>query len=119
MDSNQVINGQTYFYAVVSYDHGDDSLGIPPSECSKIITYDPTTNTYTTDVNTAIVVPSSRAAGYVKPNLGNGIVNESGGLTTGSIFVDIIDERAVEDNNPYTILADSPMKPLQLAVVAV
>lgn len=103
VDSNQVINGQTYFYAVVSYDHGSDSLGIPPSECSKIITYDPTTNKYTTDVNTAIVVPRSPTAGYVAPNLGDGIVNESGGLTTGSIFVDIIDEAAVEENNPYSL----------------
>ncbi|MCB0281703.1 MAG: hypothetical protein KDF60_03920 [Calditrichaeota bacterium] len=103
IDSNQVVNGQTYFYAVVSYDHGSDSLGIPPSECSKIITYDPTTNTYTTDVNTAIVIPRSKTAGYVAPNLGDGVVNESGGLTTGSIFVDIIDENAIEDDNNYVL----------------
>ena len=30
VDSNNVINGQTYYYAVVSYDHGDDSLEIAP-----------------------------------------------------------------------------------------
>lgn len=103
VDSNRVINGQTYFYAVVSYDRGSDSLGIPPSECSKIITYDPTTNTYTTDINTAIVVPSSKTAGYVSPNIGDGIVNEKGGVSTGAVFVDIIDETAVEDNNQYSI----------------
>jgi hypothetical protein len=42
VDSNNVINGQTYYYAVVAYDHGD-SLGIPPSETSKKITVDPIT----------------------------------------------------------------------------
>jgi hypothetical protein len=34
VDTNNVINGQTYYYAVVAYDHGD-SLGIPPSETTK------------------------------------------------------------------------------------
>ncbi len=103
VDSNNVINGQTYFYAVVSYDRGSDSLGVPPSECSKIITYDPTTNSYTFDVNTASVVPRRRAAGYTKPTLKGGVQSASGGGSTGSITVDIIDELAVDDDNPFFI----------------
>ena len=43
VDSNEVRNGQTYYYAVVAYDHGD-SLGIPPSETTKKISKDPITS---------------------------------------------------------------------------
>lgn len=32
------VNGQTYFYAVTSYDKGSTEYKIPPSECSKFIT---------------------------------------------------------------------------------
>ncbi len=104
VDSNNVINGQTYYYAVVSYDHGDDSLGIPPSECSKIITFDPTTNTYKFDVNTAMVIPRNRAAGYVPPEIANNsVVPEPGTIATGKFKVRIINEMAVEDNNKFLI----------------
>ena len=107
IDSNNVINGQTYFYAVVSYDHGSDSLAIPPSECSKIVTFNPTTNEYSLDVNTARVVPRKRVAGYTPPNIingdiNNGIVREEG-YSTGTISVDILDERAVENDSKYLI----------------
>ncbi|MBD3226394.1 MAG: hypothetical protein GF313_16820 [Caldithrix sp.] len=103
VDSNNVINGQTYFYAVVSYDHGSDSLGIPPSECSKIVTFDPTTSEYTFDVNTARVIPKRRSAGYVKPRLSNGVENATGGGSTGSITVELIDEMKVQDNDTFRI----------------
>ena len=62
VDSNNVINGQTYYYAVVAYDHGD-SVGIPPTESTKKITVDPITSELTFDVNTAQVVPGPRTSG--------------------------------------------------------
>ncbi len=108
VDSNNVINGQTYFYALVSYDHGSDTLEIAPSECSKIITYDPTTNVYKFDVNTARVVPRSRVAGYTPPSIVNsdingGITPEPGTTMTGTFGLKIVDESAVEDNNKFLI----------------
>ncbi len=107
VDSNNVINGQTYFYAVVSYDHGSDSLRIPPSECSKIISFNPVTNEYSFDVNTGKVIPRARSAGYVNPEIknssvNNGIVREKG-YSTGNFAIDIIDQRKVEDNNRFEI----------------
>ncbi len=108
VDSNNVINGQTYFYALVSYDHGSDTLEIAPSECSKIITYDPTTNVYKFDVNTARVVPRSRVAGYSPPSIVNsdingGVIPEPGTTMTGTFGLKIVDESAVEDNNKFLI----------------
>lgn len=107
VDSNNVYNGQTYYYTVVSYDHGNDSLGIPPSECSKIITFDPTTNKYTFDNNTAKVIPRSKTAGYESSKILNydnnfGIMRESG-TSTGKFSLKIIDELALEDSNKFYI----------------
>jgi len=108
VDSNHVINGQTYFYAVVSYDRGDDSLRIPPSVCSKIISYNPTTNEYSFDINTAKVIPRRRAAGYVPgtikdAEINGGIVRKKG-FSTGTFTLEIIDDRATKDNDTYNIL---------------
>ncbi|MBM2846988.1 MAG: hypothetical protein HW407_2300 [Bacteroidetes bacterium] len=81
-----VHNGQTYYYAVVSYDYGLVTVtttgevdGIPPSECTSIINADINGNV-TTDVNTAVVVPSAPSAGYVKPGLDGPILHDGPGI---------------------------------------
>ncbi len=109
VDSNNVISGQTYYYAVTAYDRGflggdEGSLqaGIPPSETSKSITYDPTTDRYIYDVNTARVVPGPRVAGYVAPSIeaAGGLIRD-GGNGTGLIKIDIVDEFAIPDGGSY------------------
>ncbi len=111
VDSNNVINGQTYYYAVVAYDRGfaGDAgeafrNGIPPSETSKTITYDPTTDSFIFDTNTAAVTPRPRVAGYVPPSVLDeaGLVHETG-TGTGAIRLEIVDELAVLDDQPYRI----------------
>ncbi len=111
VDSNKVINGQTYYYTVVAYDRGfaGDAgeafrNGIPPSETSKTITYDPTTDSFIFDTNTASVIPRPRVAGYVPPSVldESGLVHETG-TGTGSIRLEIVDELAVLDGQPYRI----------------
>jgi len=111
VDSNNVINGQTYYYAVAAYDQGfaGDAgeafrNGIPPSETSKTITYDPTTDAFIFDVNTASVIPRPRVAGYVPPTFVDeaGLVHESG-AGTGRIRIDVVDELAVLDDQRYRI----------------
>ncbi|MCY4170335.1 MAG: hypothetical protein OXE59_07000 [Bacteroidetes bacterium] len=117
VDSNNVVNGQTYYYTVAAYDRGyagdpDDALtqGIPPSETSKTITYDPTTDQYIFDVNTVAVVPGPKVAGYVSASAvdPSGITHENG-HATGRILINVVDELAVQDNQPYRIqFSDSP-----------
>lgn len=107
VDSNQVYNGQTYFYAVVAYDHGSDELKVPPSLCSKIISYDPTTNVYRFDINTAKVIPRRRAAGFVPghikdQDINDGIIREEG-FATGTFGLEIVDDRLQEDDNKFVI----------------
>lgn len=107
VDSNNVINGQTYFYAIVAYDRGSDSLRIAPSECSKIITYNPLTDKYSFDINTGSVIPRVKAAGYQQAEIkngddNNGFVREEG-FSTGTFNLKILDERSVENDNKFVI----------------
>ena len=111
VDSNNVINGQVYYYALAAYDRGfagDAGMafanGIPPSETSKTITFDPTTDRYIFDVNTVSAVPGPRVAGYVVPNAMDvaGLVHERG-HATGNIRILVVDELSVRDNQPYRI----------------
>lgn len=107
VDSNNVQNGQTYYYAVVAYDRGfvgDAGAGfeggIAPSETAKTITFDPTTDTHIFDVNTVAVTPGPRVAGYVEPSLE---ISHAAGNGTGSVDVRIVDELAVPPDNTFRV----------------
>lgn len=97
VDSNDVRNGQTYYYAVVAYDHGD-SLGIPPSETTKKISSDPITSKLIFDNNTVQVIPGPRASGYVKPEIGSTDVTHSGGLGNGQVSFQVINDLDIKDD---------------------
>jgi len=104
VDSNNVVNGQIYYYAVVSYDHGDDSLGVAPTECSKSITLNPETNEIFLDVNTIRIIPRIPTAGFSEGVvLDDGFIDHVAGFGTGIIKIDIIDPRALEDNNNFEL----------------
>jgi len=82
VDTN-VKNGQTYYYAIVSYDHGlvdtvsgGEFAGISPAECTSRIQKDVAGNVKV-DINTAVVTPRSPAAGYEDPSLNGNIVREA------------------------------------------
>jgi len=107
VDSNNVINGQTYYYAVVAYDHGD-SIGIPPTETTKKITVDPITSELTFDKNTVMVVPGPRTSGYVEPSINNNNVVHTNGVGSGDVKFSIMDDLAIEESGKYLLeFADS------------
>lgn len=91
-----VTNGITYYYAVVTYDHGDDSLNLPPSESQAIIQRDAVTQEFKFDVNTASVVPNAEANGFVssKKELQDGVtlVHLPPGAATGKISFKVLNE---------------------------
>jgi hypothetical protein len=101
-DTNNVLNGQTYYYAVVSYDHGD-SVGIPPTECPKKVNVDPVTGNLTFDVNTAQVIPGPRSGGYVSPVPHTTDMQHVKGIGTGTVGYTVLNELALRDGNKYTI----------------
>ncbi len=117
-----VENGQTYYYAVCSYDQGYDKdfyargispiqnlQPINPSECSKRITVNAIGVVTGTDVNTVVVTPEAPAAGYVAPEdfeLENNQMVHSQGFATGSVAAQIIDPTKLQDNWEYEISFD-------------
>ncbi|MBM2839874.1 MAG: hypothetical protein HW412_402 [Bacteroidetes bacterium] len=93
VDSGDVDNGRTYYYAVVAYDRGFDSLQIFPSENTKQISV-AVTGEVTHDINVAVVRPNAKAAGYVNPP--NGVpLTHNAVYGTGSIIYNVIDETKV------------------------
>jgi len=96
-----VMNGMTYYYAVVAYDSGSVVNNIPPTECTKSIERT-ITGEIRLDDNTAMVTPRAPSAGYQPPELTLSNENtEFGG--TGKISVSVIDPTAIKDNQSYEI----------------
>jgi len=102
VDTNKVINGQTYYYAVVAYDHGD-STGIPPTETTKKVTVDPITSKLQFDENTVQVIPGPRSAGYVAPSLSDMDITHESGIGNGIVEVKILDDLRVMEGGNYKI----------------
>jgi len=108
VDSFDIVNGQRYFYAVVSYDKGD-TVKIPPTECTKTFFEDPpNSGHYVPDVNTAIVTPQAPAAGYEPPSFFGAVkpTQNEDGPGTGEVLVDFIDPNMVRDGDHYVITFD-------------
>ncbi|MFQ5583365.1 MAG: hypothetical protein ACE5GL_02885, partial [Calditrichia bacterium] len=107
VDSNNVLNGITYFYAVTSYDHGDLKAKLPPSESQRTIQRDAITRLYTFDVNTAMAVPGGPAQGYIEPFVENSEDNTATreiGNATGKVWVEFLDPLKVRDNIKYDVI---------------
>ncbi|OPX32916.1 hypothetical protein B1H10_06795 [candidate division KSB1 bacterium 4484_188] len=104
---NDVKNGQTYYYAIVSYDHGlvDTSVtgglvGLSPAECTSKIAQDLSGNV-TVDINTAVVVPRAPAAGYVDAGLAENVNRQT--IGTGDVKIRFLVPDSVLDGHTYSI----------------
>lgn len=96
-----VMNGMTYYYAVVAYDTGSVINNIPPTECTKSIERT-VTGEIRLDDNTAMVTPQAPAAGYQPPQLIPSDENSRFG-GTGKISVSVIDPTLVRENHTYEV----------------
>lgn len=103
IDSNSVVNGQTYYYAVVAYDHGDSTL-IPPTETTKKITVDPISSILEFDLNTVSVTPGPRSADYAPPVVNGQNVTHTAGIGTGKLLFEVMDDLKVKDSGSFQVL---------------
>ncbi len=103
VDSNKVVNGQTYYYAVVAYDHGD-SIGIPPTETTKNITVDPITSKLRFDPNTVQVIPGPRSSGYTAPDFSDNNLIHYSGIGTGTVTTKILNDLTIPKGGEYKII---------------
>jgi hypothetical protein len=102
-----VQNGQTYYYAVVSYDRGFYTItadgkadGITPSECTSIIRTDLSGNAKP-DINTAVVIPRAPSAGYIAPGTDGVILHVGPG--TGSFSLAVLNPDSVKAGHTYRV----------------
>jgi hypothetical protein len=103
VDTNNVVNGQTYYYAVCAYDHGDSSVA-PPTETTKKIEYDPINGKLVLDDNTVQVVPGPRASGYQPPAIDeNDEFVRLSGRGNGDLEIRFLDDVAVEEDVQYLV----------------
>jgi hypothetical protein len=110
-------NGQTYYYALVSYDKGyDDDFfdrglsfkpflqPISPTECPTVIETDAAGHVTFNDINTAIVIPNAPVAGYTAPGIED--MNLQSCVGTGNVTINILSPLEVKDNHTYQIVFD-------------
>lgn len=102
-----VVNGQTYYYAVVAYDQGflttnieGQQQGIPPSETTSIIKVD-VNGKVTTDINTAVVTPTAPSAGYIAPEISS--FNASG-PGSGTASITVLDPDSIKNLDTYRVV---------------
>jgi hypothetical protein len=103
-----VKNGQTYYYAVVSYDHGlvDTSItgelvGLTPAECTSKIEADISGN-IRVDINTAVATPRAPAAGYVNADTTQGeFIRQT--IGTGEVEIDFLIPDSTRNGHTYRI----------------
>lgn len=107
-DSNNVINGQTYYYALVAYDHGD-LTSFPPTETTKKISYNPITSEISFDQNTVQVIPGPRAGGYSDPVIESDKVLHTSGISNARIETIVLNDLAISDNTYRLTISDSMM----------
>ncbi len=107
VDSNNVKNGVTYFYAVTAYDHGDEKAQIPPSETQRTIQRDAVTRQFKLDKNTAMVVPGGPAQGFVPPKIAETDGNTAElvkGNATGKVWVEFLNPLEVKQGKKYDVV---------------
>ena len=105
-----VDNGQKYYYALVSYDQGDPefgTLGLTPSECTKIITEDFSGQVTFIDYNCAVVTPNASSAGYVPAEIEGDLSTVTSGIGSGNIDVSILNSSEIIEGASYKILFKS------------
>ena len=115
-----VINGQTYYYALVAYDRGlvalnpDGSFpttpdgqvdGLSPSLTTAVINNDLAGN-IVTDINTAQATPRAPAAGYVAPEVAR--YDAAAVRGTGPVDLTIVAPAALRDETAYRLEFANP-----------
>lgn len=105
-EDTEVINGRKYYYAVTSYDFGYEPNAIGPSESPVQISLNPD-GSVILGQNVVEVRPSRQQAGYISPETPNAsIVSGSPG---GTVNVEIIDPRALKENNVYDVVFEDTL----------
>lgn len=98
IDTN-VVNGQSYYYALVAYDRGSKDFFPAENNFSVTMRED---GTVITDINVVEVEPNTPVAGFEAGHVVNE-VEHTQGAATGEVFVEVLDPVFLEENSTYEI----------------
>jgi len=110
---NEVINGRSYYYALVAYDRGRADKDIFPSENTRYIAKD-AAGLISTDKNTAVVIPNAPVLGYVPPESGRILDRVSGGSTVTPYF-EVVDPTRTKSTTYEVTFTDSAISGVNIA----
>ena len=101
---HNVVNGQRYYYAVVSYDYGGDlSNNIIPSDSPMKLRVNSLTGEVSLGPNVVEVVPSPPSAGFVDAGILGDKIDHISGASSGEIYLEILDPQMVKDAHTYRV----------------
>jgi hypothetical protein len=98
-----VKNGFTYYYAVASYDRGDEVLGIPPTECTKFISLSQAGEIEEKGVNVVRVRPEAPVVGFIQAGFDR-LEVLPGSTTDGSIALEMINPDLARNGDRYQVV---------------
>lgn len=97
-----VVNGQTYYYAVTAYDHGSEEFNFYPSENAITISRTARGGTILPQ-NTVQVRPNPKVPGYVPATVVEGSVSHVEGSGFGNVQVAVLNGAQVPDGHTFRI----------------
>lgn len=98
VDTN-VVNGQTYYYALAAYDRGSVEFYPAQNNFSVAIRDD---GSAITDINVVEVEPNTPVLGYQSGNV-TGEVEHASGEATGQVFVEVLDPAFLKEDSGYEV----------------
>ena len=99
----EVINGQTYYYAIVAYDFGgDETNNIIPSDSPMRLRINSLTGELEMGPNVVAVVPREPSAGYEQAQT-DSIVLHTVGSSSGQVSYEVVNPMAILDGRKYEI----------------
>lgn len=99
-----VVNGQTYYYAVVAYDFGgDETNNIVPSDSPMRIRLNSLTGDLEMGPNVVEAIPTQPSSGYVPGHIEDDFINHVSGTSTGSVLFEVINPAQIIDEQNYRI----------------
>ncbi len=109
-EDNNVVNGRTYYYAVVAYDYGIEQFSISPTENNIVVELDESENIVRKGKNVQVVTPGTRAAGYMPPGIDVDKELTTPSLLSGAVTPEIVVTRGVQSGHTYRVTFGTDVK---------
>ena len=109
---HNVVNGQTYYYAVVAYDFGgDETNNIIPSDSPMRIRLNSLTGDLEMGPNVVEATPTQPSSGYIPGHIEDDFIKHVSGTSSGNVFFEVINPAQIIDEQNYRITFTDTLLP--------